>query len=578
VRSRRGASKQPAPPRPPQPIHVVVIRPAIEDQTVAVGTPSGAADPEDVERPSEARRSVPGNPSLAIPDPEEEQAEQSVGAGLIDLGADAPAESPTSMSGQPEIEKDAGTTQVLMTTTPLAEVLVGGEAGVPAGIDLSAPTDVPIAPAPAPAPAPEPARVRGRFRRNQKRPQHRRTHPRRRMVLAVRVVVIALLAASASIVAVRLHIRPPLAVVRSTLLTSRSVPGVPPVIPWPAGVESAIAIPALGVNEQSGPQIAVPIASVTKLMTAHIVLMDHPISVGEDGPSITITPNDVELYEEDVASDQANIQVAVGEVLTEHQLLEGMLVHSASNFADLLAIWDAGSISAFVAKMNAATKSLGMTQTQYADASGYLAQSVSTAADQLKVAAQDVANPVFDQIVDTPTITLPVGGTAGSYTPLIGVDGVVGVKSGFTSAAGGCDILALKEDVHGVAVEVLAAVVGNHVGTDVITEAGFEALAIAQPAMSAIQGIDLASRGERVGLASASGHTVPIVTSVPIAVLAWPGQSIYESFHVARHPRAGAARGFRIGSIHVQVGPQKFQVVVRTAKALPSPTFFQRVF
>jgi D-alanyl-D-alanine carboxypeptidase (penicillin-binding protein 5/6) len=398
------------------------------------------------------------------------------------------------------------------------------------------------------------------------------------MVLAVIAVVVALLGASGAVVAVRLHVGAPVATIRSTVVPPSVVPGTAPAIPWPAGVQSAIAIPALGVSAQSGPQIEAPIASVTKLMTAHVVLTDHPLAPGEDGPSITVTGNDVALYEDDVASDQANIQVAVGEVLTEHQMLEGMLVHSANNFADLLAIWDAGSIAAFVTKMNADAVSLGMTQTQYADASGFSTQSVSTPTDQLKVASQDVANPVFDQIVDMPTVTLPVGGTVGSYTPLLGVDGVVGVKSGFTSAAGGCDILALLQNVNGISVEVLAAVVGDHVGSNVITGAGLDALSIARPAMSAIQDVNLASKGERVGVASASGHSVPVVTRSAISMLAWPGQRIYESFRVARHPRAGAASGFRVGSIRVQVGSQKIQVAVRTGKLLPSPTFFQRVF
>ena len=51
-------------------------------------------------------------------------------------------------------------------------------------------------------------------------------------------------------------------------------------------------------------------------------------------------------------NDEANAQVTLGEVLTERQLLGGMLVHSANNYADTLAMWDAGSIPAFVAKMN----------------------------------------------------------------------------------------------------------------------------------------------------------------------------------------------------------------------------------
>ncbi len=62
--------------------------------------------------------------------------------------------------------------------------------------------------------------------------------------------------------------------------------------------------------------------------------------------------------------------VQPGEELTERQLLNGLLVHSANNFADVLAQWDAGTMPAFVAKMNAAAAALGMAHTHYADASG----------------------------------------------------------------------------------------------------------------------------------------------------------------------------------------------------------------
>ena len=64
------------------------------------------------------------------------------------------------------------------------------------------------------------------------------------------------------------------------------------------------------------------------------------------------------------------MSVQPGEKLNERQLLDGLLVHSANNLADVLAQWDAGSIPAFVAKMNATATSLGMTHTHYADASG----------------------------------------------------------------------------------------------------------------------------------------------------------------------------------------------------------------
>ena len=174
--------------------------------------------------------------------------------------------------------------------------------------------------------------------------------------------------------------------------------------------------------------------------------MTIPLLVGQNGPGITMAQPDVDDFDNDTVEDEANAQVTVGEVLTERQLLEGLLVHSANNFADTLARWDAGSIPAFVAKMNTTAAQLGMDHTHYADPSGFDQGSQSTAGDLLKVAAPDMENPTFAGIVSMSSVTLPVAGTISTYTPLLGFQGVIGVKSGFTTAAGGCDVVAVHAD------------------------------------------------------------------------------------------------------------------------------------
>ena len=173
---------------------------------------------------------------------------------------------------------------------------------------------------------------------------------------------------------------------------------------------------------------------MTKVMTAYVVLHDHPLATGANGPDLTISPTDAQDFTTDLDTTQASVEIQAGEVLTERQALDGMLVHSANDLAYTLACWDAGSVPAFVAKMNATAASLGMHQTRYADASGYTPHSMSTAADLLKVTAAAMAYPAFAQAVSMPSVTLPVSGTALSYTPLLaggtGDPGVVGVKSG----------------------------------------------------------------------------------------------------------------------------------------------------
>ena len=190
---------------------------------------------------------------------------------------------------------------------------------------------------------------------------------------------------------------------------------------------------------QAGPnQHAAAIASVAKVMTAYLVLRDHPLRLGEDGPTITLTDADVADTDRRRGQQESVVPIAAGEQLTERQALQALLLPSANNIAAVLARWDAGSADRFVARMNAAARSLGMTHTRYTDPSGYDDATVSTAADQVRIVDRAMRLPVFASIVATPSATLPVAGTVHNTDTLLGHDGFVGVKTGSDDAAGGC--------------------------------------------------------------------------------------------------------------------------------------------
>ena len=104
-----------------------------------------------------------------------------------------------------------------------------------------------------------------------------------------------------------------------------------------------------------------PIASLTKMTTAVVILRDHPLAAGAAGPVITVTPATSAEYDYDLNNDESNIPIQLGEKLTERQMLEALMNQSANDIAYSLAMWDAGSVPAFVAKMNALAVSLGPT-------------------------------------------------------------------------------------------------------------------------------------------------------------------------------------------------------------------------
>jgi serine-type D-Ala-D-Ala carboxypeptidase (penicillin-binding protein 5/6) len=227
------------------------------------------------------------------------------------------------------------------------------------------------------------------------------------------------------------------------LLASSSPRAASPIEALPSTVWPAYGQAAFVRGGQSqvrvGPnQHAAAIASLAKVMTAYLVLRDHPLRPGQDGPTITLTEADVADTDRRRRQQESLVPIAAGEQLTERQALQALLLPSANNIAAVMARWAAGSVGRFVVRMNAAARSLGMTRTRYTDPSGYDDATVSTAADQVRIVDRAMRLPVFAGIVATPSATLPIAGTVHNTNTLLGHNGFVGIKTGSDHAAGGC--------------------------------------------------------------------------------------------------------------------------------------------
>lgn len=246
---------------------------------------------------------------------------------------------------------------------------------------------------------------------------------------------------------------------------------------WPKAGSAALVIPALGVAAAHHDAVR-PIASLVKMMTAYVALQHLPLKDAETGPCLTVSDADVQEYQTMKATQQSSAAVAVGESLCEATLVRGMLVRSASNYAVLLARMVSGSLPAFVMLMNTTAHFLGLRSTHYVDAWGYDAGSVSTALEQAQLAALIMKNPVVASDVGLTSTVLPVAGVVNSFTPDVGTFGVIGVKSGRTLAAGGCDVMAMRETYAGRPIIVFASVLGQR-GGDLVGPAGSAALALA---------------------------------------------------------------------------------------------------
>lgn len=207
-----------------------------------------------------------------------------------------------------------------------------------------------------------------------------------------------------------------------------------------------------------------PIASVAKTMTALVVLHAHPLQdQNDEGPVLTMTGADVADYKAVIAEDGSSLPVIAGERLTERQMLLGLLLPSANNFADSLGRWTSGSVDAFVALLNSTAQRMGMSHTHFADPSGFSPQTVSSASDLVLLGNAVLQSPVLSALVATQDAELPDGTALHNLDSLLGtVPGWLGIKTGNTDQAGGCLLFAARRDVgSGVMVTMVGAVLAQ---------------------------------------------------------------------------------------------------------------------
>jgi D-alanyl-D-alanine carboxypeptidase (penicillin-binding protein 5/6) len=327
------------------------------------------------------------------------------------------------------------------------------------------------------------------------------------------------------------------------------VPGAYPALEWPKVGQAAVAVRGVGIVGRSPRERPVPIASLTKMMTAYVILQDHPLAPGEAGPTITVTKGDVAIFDMEESEGYSTVKVVRGESLSEYELLEALLIPSGDNIAGMLATWDAGSIWRFVEKMNATAKSLGLSSTHYADASGVNPLSVSTAADQARLAADLMGNAVVRNIVRRSHVAFPVVKAIWNANPAVGVDGILGVKSGWTLRANGCLVTAAWRTVRLHGVLVIVATLGQ---PDGLWNAAHVDEALLDTATASLVAYRVADPGATVTTVTLPGGVRDAVLVAPTTssfAVVWRGLKLSERVTVAAGLAPQALANTPTGSI-----------------------------
>ncbi|MFI2029721.1 D-alanyl-D-alanine carboxypeptidase [Streptomyces buecherae] len=362
-----------------------------------------------------------------------------------------------------------------------------------------------------------------------------------------------------------------------TANSSFSFDGARPTMPWPSKGQAVVDVEGLGSLGAYGEQKPAPIASVAKVMTAYVIMRDHPMKAGTDGPKIKIDAKAAADAGKD-ADGESVVKVDEGAQITQREAIESIMIASANNIARLLARWDAGSEAAFVTKMNEAAKDLGMKNTTYTDPSGLNATTVSTAVDQVKLAKKAMDDPVFREVVKMPNYEDSRGDVHGNWNHLVPFNGVVGIKTGTTTKAGGNLVFAAEKKIGGTTQLIIGAVLSQPPAerdNSILTGALDASKKLILKAQDTLQAHKVVKKGDVVGeVDDGLGGKTPVVAVKDVTAVGWPGLTVNLDLTDGgkKLPHTQDA-GTEIGTLTVGQGPGQVKVPVALGEDLAEPSF-----
>ena len=191
-------------------------------------------------------------------------------------------------------------------------------------------------------------------------------------------------------------------------------------------------------------------ASTTKIMTAMVVIQNTNLN------------NTVEISKKAAGTGGSRLGLKAGDKITVKDLLYGLLLRSGNDCAVALAEYVAGSVQEFSNLMNQNAQMLGLNNTHFVTPHGLDEEEHYTTAYELAILADyALNNELFAQIVNKKSYTININKnskTLNNTNELLGnLNGVYGVKTGFTNGAGRCLVTSIKRGNLDVICVVLGA-------------------------------------------------------------------------------------------------------------------------
>ncbi|MEW6059963.1 MAG: D-alanyl-D-alanine carboxypeptidase family protein [Actinomycetota bacterium] len=301
-----------------------------------------------------------------------------------------------------------------------------------------------------------------------------------------------------------------------------------------------------------------PIASLTKIMTGLLVIN-------------ATDPRDVVTVSTEAAAPLpvpgvSNLGLQPGEQVSVRDLLYALLLQSANDAAEALAEHVAGSVEAFVSEMNAEARRLGLEDSYFASPNGLDDSGYSTARDLITLTRTALKHPLFARIVRTQFREIP----SQSGVPRIVQNrnvllwlypGAIGVKTGFTSAAGFCVVAVAERD--GVA--LVAVVLGEP------SEAFSDAATLLEYGFTAFEQRELVGQGEPLGTVPIAGRAVRVAAGRPMVALVPAGAEPRRRIAAMQGVAFPPAIGEKVGVLSVWTDGKRLGRVPLVVKSVPGP-------
>jgi D-alanyl-D-alanine carboxypeptidase (penicillin-binding protein 5/6) len=402
----------------------------------------------------------------------------------------------------------------------------------------------------------------------------RRRRTRRRIVAASVVgVVVAIIA---TYIPVALSAPTAAATVDVTGKSSAVLRGTPVALNIPGVGESAVSVTGspqfqalTGTKEivaSGGGNGAKSIASISKLITALVVLGAKPLSATDAGPTITFSKADSDLYDTYYVMGASIQPMSTGSRMSLHDALTTMLVASACNYADAVSTWAFGSQANFLAATRKWLAAHGLSGTKMVEPTGVSAQNVSTPSDMIAIGRLAMANPLVASIVGSSVASVANIGTVVNTNDLLGVEGINGIKTG--TLVGSNLLFSASLPVAGITDPL--TVVGVVLGGDDRSSVDGATQALISSIESGFQKLELTK--QEVVFATVSTpwkDTAKIVAGENAFVLTWSNNPIKAT--VSIDPITTAKSGTKVGTVTYQAGNEKVVVPLVLKGSITEP-------